>query len=437
MKKFILSLLIGYSIPAAFAQGSHTGGGDQCKNEIDKHRREILAWIERDEASEMDFSQAKIAGLSYLGSMTGPSYKKSMLAVLQEGKVIVNCYLDPARLSDRDAEKIARNEGVSYRNVSISGQPSTCINYEDQQLVSHIDCNYDLVMNENSLGNSNFRNTHHEFASIAGMEIRASAPSDMSLSDQLSQFERTVSIKQLGPKLKSASRPSTRVTHLALEVDGISVSEKKPWGESKAHRKIRRSFDEAIQESSEILEAASSCNSPVALSVQIKSAAQLMERSDAFGRRSLVYRKPSLLLYQGGVVVSRTAAETDDLNSLLSAAHELISNHCMPAESTSSGASFKFGVWAKDERAKAIMGIAQSAELNEFRNQHSCTPKFEFKSAINSVTEFCDLNGQNCSIVANTDIVLVCGGLSKTTQISAGHLGTEETKTLLRDFDLK
>ena len=197
----LLTILMTMSPAFSYAQGhGGVGGGDQCKNEINKHRLEILGWIERDEAKDLDFSKARVKGLTYEGLNSSYGYKNAMLKALKESNVKVTCYLDPARISDPAAQRIAQQEGVSYRAITVDGSPSTCINYEGSDGHPHIDCNYDLVMNENSVGNSNFKNTHHEFATIAGIEERASSPSDMSVSNQLSEFERTVSVKFLGPK---------------------------------------------------------------------------------------------------------------------------------------------------------------------------------------------------------------------------------------------
>src|SRR5262249_2981678 len=74
--------------------GGTSGGGDPCKNEIDKHRREILGWIERDEAKDLDFSKLQVPGWTYDDPRSEKRYKPSMLEVLQQGKVAVTCYLD-------------------------------------------------------------------------------------------------------------------------------------------------------------------------------------------------------------------------------------------------------------------------------------------------------------------------------------------------------
>lgn len=182
---FILPLI-------AHAQGTQTGGGDQCKNEINKQRVTIEKWIFDGHASELDFS--KTSNWNYFGSDGKQSYRSEMLRVLQEGKVLITCYLDPASNS--------KIEGVDRKSITV-GNPargSTCINYEDKHGRSRIDCNYDLVMNKNSLGDPNFKNIHHEFASIAGLERRTSDPSDMRISNQLSEFESYKKVKFLGPK---------------------------------------------------------------------------------------------------------------------------------------------------------------------------------------------------------------------------------------------
>jgi hypothetical protein len=184
----------------AIAEGGHVGGGDTCKNEINRHRTTIRNWILKDEAKTLDFSVARIMGLTYDDPAPAKSYKREMLSVLEEGKVIVTCYLDPGRIQDPAAREITKKEGVGYRAISVGNAPSTCINYEDNQGKSHIDCSYERVVAQLTSGDPNYVLTHHEFASIAGVEGRTSNPSDFSISDQLSQFERWTRVKLLGTK---------------------------------------------------------------------------------------------------------------------------------------------------------------------------------------------------------------------------------------------
>jgi hypothetical protein len=226
MKLFIL--MLSFFPLQSFAQHGGVGGGDQCKNEIDKHRLQILGWIERDEAADLDFTLAKIPGQTYA------TYKAKMLPVLAEGKVIVTCYLDPARIADPVAQAIAAKDGVSYRAITVGNpaEPSSCINYEDANGVSHIDCNYDSIMNENSLGNPDYINTHHEYAAIAGVETRDYSPSDMSLSKQLSQFEHKVTTTLLGPKLTDAEDTAR------IEANGLQYVSYRVYSTTKAHSMV-------------------------------------------------------------------------------------------------------------------------------------------------------------------------------------------------------
>jgi hypothetical protein len=188
------------NIPNAVAEGGHVGGGDTCKNEINRHRTTIRNWILKDEAKNLDFSVARIPGWTYDGPAPAKSYKRAMLAALEEGKVIITCYLDPETIQDQAAREIAKKEGVGYRAITVGNAPSTCINYEDDQGKSHIDCSYERIVAQLASGDPNYVLTHHEFASIAGVEDRTSSPSDFSISNQLSQFERWTRVKLLGTK---------------------------------------------------------------------------------------------------------------------------------------------------------------------------------------------------------------------------------------------
>jgi hypothetical protein len=169
IKLILLSLFVTFSFGhmSAFANkgvGSG-GGGDPCKNEIDKDRLAILNWITYGDAKNLDFSKALIPGWTFDSPLPAKSYKERMLSVLEPGRVVVTCFLDPSRISDPAAQKIVAAEGVSYKAVTIGNppRPTTCINYEDEDQVSHIDCNYDLVMATSSLGNPDYITVHHEY----------------------------------------------------------------------------------------------------------------------------------------------------------------------------------------------------------------------------------------------------------------------------------
>jgi hypothetical protein len=185
----------------AFAQGGHVGGGDTCRDEIGKHRETIYQWIQSGDASDLDFSQSKTSVRDF------SEYQKRMLNTLASGKVVVTCYLDPARIQDPAAQKIANEQGVSYRAITLTNpttgqvEPTACINYEDQTGVSHIDCNYDSIVNQKALEDPNYQLTHHEYASIAGVELRKTdSEPDFTISRQLSQYEKWVKVKRLGRK---------------------------------------------------------------------------------------------------------------------------------------------------------------------------------------------------------------------------------------------
>ncbi len=192
---FVAVLASLTSLPMSYADGAGSGGGgDPCKNEIDRHRVAIQGWIARDEATGLDFSKALVSGWN------DDSYKQSMLKYLEPGKVVVTCYLDPARINDPDALRLAEKENLGFKAIAVGDPPKpvTCNNYEDKDGVSHIDCDFDRVMA--SVGNPDFVLTHHEFASIAGIERRTGGYiSDLSISNQLSDHEHWEQVKVLGP----------------------------------------------------------------------------------------------------------------------------------------------------------------------------------------------------------------------------------------------
>lgn len=208
-----LILAVGFSVvsvSSSFAEGGHVGGGDPCKNTINQYRQEILGWVTRDEARELNFKIAKSPNWTYNDPAPAKNYKASMTKALQEGNVVVSCYLDPSKINDPAAQALAVKEAISYKAITIGNpaQPTACINYEDKNGISHIDCNYDLIMNTNSLGDADFVVVHHEFASIAGVEERTGTyTSDFSVSNQLSQFEHWKNVLVLGPKAQPSAQP--------------------------------------------------------------------------------------------------------------------------------------------------------------------------------------------------------------------------------------
>lgn len=213
----IQAIFMFLSLPG-YAQQSGAGGGQNCRNEIDKHRIQIQEWIVRNDAKSLNFSIARIKGIVYENApMGGLNYKSRMLEVLEEGKVIVNCY---SRMEDLN--QIAKKYSTHSEKVNIG---SGCINYEDEDKRSHIDCDENSILDEKKriqqgLPDDNFELTHHEFASIAGLEERMGlSTSDFTISDQLSQFKHREMREVLGPKksLENDSRLMCYVPDLNLK----------------------------------------------------------------------------------------------------------------------------------------------------------------------------------------------------------------------------
>lgn len=182
----------------AFAQNNGVGGGNLCREEIEKHRAQIEGWIERDEAKDLDFSKALVKGWTYNDPAPAKSYKRVMLEVLKPGKVIVNCYEDLETLN-----MIASSYSNMTHTPTIGGG---CINYQDEQGLSHIDCYAKTINDEASRVkrekdvDGNYRLVHHEYASIAGIERRLGVEqSDFSISNQLSDCQYDETNKVLGP----------------------------------------------------------------------------------------------------------------------------------------------------------------------------------------------------------------------------------------------
>ncbi len=397
------------------AQSGATGGGDQCKNEINQHRLEIKAWIERDEAREIDFSVAKIKDISYDFTPGKIAYRKAMLEALAEGRVAINCYLDPSRIQDPKAQQIARTQGVSYREVKVRGENTTCINYEDANGKSHIDCNYDLVMNENSLGNPNYINTHHEFASIAGIELRTSAPSDMSVSTQLSRFEHKVSVKKLGPKqaMPESQAAKHQQNQIPVRIDGLQDKDyQTTHGRNTRPIKRARKLIKEIERNPELLEIANQCEQDVALNFEIERAG-FYESKDIYGQHYIAAQRPMVTLVSYGTTLSRVTATDDSLAALLTAAKSVLTAACSTLHQPAQLIDLEFRTSATLDHSLIAHTLDSSESLQKFRARHSCKPKLVLKDEVNRVSQYCDLNGQNCYLETVLLLQLTCGKISK------------------------
>ncbi len=194
----IIGIIAGTS---SFAQ-SHVGGGDSCRDEIDRIRQNIKGWIERDEAKDLKLE----AGWTYNTPGAIHNYKEAMLEVLQDRKVTVTCYLDPALIHDPESRALAEKESLTFKSITIHGTPTDCTNDITPSGEMVIECNYSRVLDPTVAGDRNFRRTHHEFASLAGVELKdGSTFSDYFVSDQVAQYAKPETVWMLGPKKRDGS----------------------------------------------------------------------------------------------------------------------------------------------------------------------------------------------------------------------------------------
>jgi len=221
MKITITSLILFLALSSATlvqAQGGggHVGGGELCRDEIDKHRKAIIEWINQGFAKKIDFTRARKPGLTY------ELYESKMLDALKEGRVTVTCYDDTKKLAE-----LAAKYGASKDKITIG---AGCINYENKRGKSNIACDSDSILREKErrgATDDNYILTHHEFASIVGIEERLGVgESDFSISEQLSEFQHRETILLLGPKNPnaSASTEDTRFNVLRSKFDAANTT---------------------------------------------------------------------------------------------------------------------------------------------------------------------------------------------------------------------
>jgi hypothetical protein len=204
--KNLVSLCFLLAPALSFADGhSGVGGGELCRKEIMHHRMQIENWIKSGDSKDINFEGALQTELNY------QKYKKQMLSVLSEGKVIVTCY---SNISDLNA--IAKKYDAIPETVKLGGG---CINYEDEKGVSNIGCDSRSIMDEKSRQllqpystDENYQLVHHEYASIAKVEKRLGAnQSDFSISKQLAEFQTFEVVAFLGSKKVSSDSSSGKV----------------------------------------------------------------------------------------------------------------------------------------------------------------------------------------------------------------------------------
>lgn len=183
LKSFIVAvcLVVPFSVSAdtGFRDG---GGGDPNEARVFEIRQAILDWIDRGDAR----------GLEFKNGMTYDRYVALMRPVLAappaESAVVVTFVT-----TQQDQQAIDPEQ-----KVDVDGQPKTCRGFKsarDGRL--HIICNSDRFPSESAAA---FRQVHHEYAGLVGVEKNDGAASDYEVSNQLSDFGQLVTVYKLGPR---------------------------------------------------------------------------------------------------------------------------------------------------------------------------------------------------------------------------------------------
>jgi hypothetical protein len=186
---FTLLALIAVLSPhsKAYAQGGsgHVGGGGDAAVEmrIDEIRNDLLKWIQDGGAQ----------ALTLPADLTYSQYQSSMNGVLQAQKVVVTG-IPTAQENPNDDEL----------NTTVSGQPKTCkgfLSARDTKL--HILCNVERFKALTEA--EQYRQIHHEYAGLVGVEKNEGAASDYFLSQQITDS------LTLQPTLRLAVRSASHV----------------------------------------------------------------------------------------------------------------------------------------------------------------------------------------------------------------------------------
>jgi hypothetical protein len=178
MKFLWLALFLSVS---AFA-GQEGGGGDATEVRVNEIRSDLLSWIKKGGARELDLP----SHISY------DEYADKMSEILKPKKVII---------------------GFNTKKVSVKKVEKTCKGYIDQvNSKPHILCN--IARFEKTSDSNQYKLIHHEYAGLVNLENNDGASSDYSISIQLTDFLTEQPVLKLAIK-KNDSKKEEEITDCA------------------------------------------------------------------------------------------------------------------------------------------------------------------------------------------------------------------------------
>lgn len=186
MKSLVCSALLTACLSplSAWAIGNEgSGGGDLCEARFQSVARDINWWLQSGGASGLNLKDAH-------RDLSISQYSLAMEAVL--AKFQVTCV----------------GPGDAGYPVAVAGQAKECRSYRGSDGTGHVFCDrakfYSGLANPENDGNQ-YRIVHHEFATLAGLEVPRGAASEYWLSDQITGFLSKQSVLKLAVKPNPAN----------------------------------------------------------------------------------------------------------------------------------------------------------------------------------------------------------------------------------------
>jgi hypothetical protein len=178
-------LTVGPVIAAPGAQGKGgSGGGDLCEKRIQDIRDDIKNWLVRGGANPEN-------GLVLPTEVSPDSYKYKMLT--QPG------FLKTNRQPDGSLREVTDLECV-HHPIEIQGHEKVC-RFDHLTSGPKITCYYEGFLDKKTMTEDDqYQLIHHEFAGLAGFEPPSGSQSTYVISNQISSYLETVSVRKLSLK---------------------------------------------------------------------------------------------------------------------------------------------------------------------------------------------------------------------------------------------
>jgi hypothetical protein len=168
--RLVISCLALFSSLATFAGNEGGGGGDASELRVNQIRSDIMAWIEKGGARELNLPSE----ISY------GQYVDEMSKILKPNEVVI---------------------GFTTEKVFVQRIEKTCKGYFGQTTSApHIVCNISRF--KDTSDSDQYVLIHHEYAGLVNLERNDGASSDYSISTQLSEFLAEQKVLRLAIKKK-------------------------------------------------------------------------------------------------------------------------------------------------------------------------------------------------------------------------------------------